>query len=142
MPARTIRGMTEPGDTAATNAELFGEEDTAAQTQIVDTRTSLHVRRVRLSVKTGPAAGREYATDKERIRIGNARVPPGRDGSGNDLALDDKKVSRFHCENVASGNYVMCASQPLGSLLDRASQPVLDPFAHRSGRLIVDPVPV
>ena len=90
--------MTEPGDAAATGAELFGDEDTAAQTQIVDTRTSLHVRRVRLQVQTGPAAGREFATDKERIRIGNARVPAGRDGSGNDLSLDDKKVSRFHCE--------------------------------------------
>ena len=76
--------------------DLFADEGTA--TQIVETRTSLHVRRVRLSVSTGPAAGRQYATDKERIRIGNARVPPGRDGSGNDLALDDKKVSRFHCE--------------------------------------------
>jgi DNA-binding NtrC family response regulator len=90
--------MTEPGDVAATSAELFGDEDTAAHTQIVETRTSLHVRRVRLEIKTGPAAGREIATDKERIRIGNARVPPGRDGSGNDVALDDKKVSRFHCE--------------------------------------------
>src|SRR5205807_9043115 len=87
-----------PGDTAATKPELLGDEDTAAHTQIVETRTSLHVRRVRLSVQTGPAAGREFAADKERIRIGNARVPPGHDGSGNDLALDDKKVSRFHCE--------------------------------------------
>src|SRR3954471_18384564 len=90
--------MTEPGDTAETNPELFGDEDTAAHTQIVETSTHLHVRRVRLSVQTGPAAGREVSADKERIRIGNARVPAGRDGSGNDLALDDKKVSRFHCE--------------------------------------------
>src|SRR5437660_4303133 len=80
----------------AEGSDLFADEDTA--TQIVDTRTSLHVRRVRLSVQTGPAAGREFASDKERVRIGNARVPPGRDGSGNDLALDDPKVSRFHCE--------------------------------------------
>jgi DNA-binding NtrC family response regulator len=98
VPPRTIQNMTEPGDTAATSPELFGDEDTAAHTQIVDTRTSVHVRRVRLSVQTGPAAGREFAADKERIRIGNARVPPGHDGSGNDLALDDKKVSRFHAE--------------------------------------------
>ena len=90
--------MTEPGDAAATSAELFGDEDTAAHTQIVETRQSLHVRRVRLKVQTGPATGREFATDKERIRIGNARVPAGRDGSGNDVALDDKKVSRLHAE--------------------------------------------
>jgi pSer/pThr/pTyr-binding forkhead associated (FHA) protein len=25
-------------------------------------------------------------------------VPPGKDGTGNDVALDDKKVSRLHCE--------------------------------------------
>ena len=90
--------MTGPGDAAATSAELFGDEDTAAHTQIVETQTRLHVRRIRLSIQTGPAAGRVFATDKERIRIGNARVPPGRDGSGNDVALDDKKVSRFHAE--------------------------------------------
>src|SRR5258708_6948854 len=90
--------MTEPRDTAATSPELFGDEDTAAHTQIVETKTSLHLRRVRLRVQTGPATGREFVTDKERIRIGNARVPPGRDGTGNDLALDDKKISRNHCE--------------------------------------------
>src|SRR5260370_6409951 len=90
--------MPEPGDAAATSAELFSDEDTASHTQIVETRTSLHVRSVRLEIKTGPATGREFATDKDRIRIGNARVPAGRDGSGNDVALDDKKVSRFHCE--------------------------------------------
>ena len=98
MPPRTIDFMTEPRDDAATTAEPFGDEDTAAQTQIIATRQSLHLRRVMLRVQTGPATGREFATDKERIRIGNARVPPGRDGSGNDVALDDKKVSRFHCE--------------------------------------------
>src|SRR5439155_14882333 len=49
-------------------------------------------------VQTGPGAGRELVSQKERIRIGNARVPPGKDGSENDLALDDKKVSRHHCE--------------------------------------------
>ena len=98
MPPRTIRKMTEPGDTSATSRELFGDEDTASHTQIVETKTSLHVRRVRLRVQTGPSAGREFVTDKERIRIGNARVPPGRDGTGNDLALDDKKISRHHCE--------------------------------------------
>jgi DNA-binding NtrC family response regulator len=91
--------MSEPGDPAVTTGELFGDEDTASHaTQIVDVRTSLHVRRLRLVVQTGPAAGREFATDKERIRIGNARVPPGKDGTGNDVALDDKKVSRLHCE--------------------------------------------
>src|SRR5947209_897325 len=91
--------MGEPVDPAVNSPELFGDEDTASHaTQIVDVRTSLHVRRLRLVVQTGPAAGREYASDKERIRIGNARVPPGKDGTGNDLALDDKKVSRLHAD--------------------------------------------
>src|SRR5438132_10598624 len=90
--------MGEPNDIAAPSPDLFGDERTADQTQIVDTRTSLHVHRVRLVVQTGPAAGREFQSDKERIRLGNARVLPGRDDSGNDLALDDRKVSRHHAE--------------------------------------------
>jgi len=98
LPPRTIHRMTEPRDTQPAGPELFGDEDTAADTQVVETPTSLHVRRVRLRVQTGPAAGRELTTDQERIRIGNARVPPGRDGTGNDLAIDDKKISRNHCE--------------------------------------------
>jgi len=61
-------------------------------------RTRMKLRKCRLIVQTGPGAGRELVSDKERIRIGNARVLPGREGSGNDLALDDRKVSRHHCE--------------------------------------------
>ena len=45
--------MTGPGDAAATSAELFGDEETAAHTQIVETQTRLHVRRIRLSIQTG-----------------------------------------------------------------------------------------
>jgi DNA-binding NtrC family response regulator len=91
--------MNERAEPGVTPGELFGDEDTSSHaTQVVDVSTSLHVRRLRLVVQTGPAAGRELSTEKDRIRIGNARVPPGKDGTGNDLPLDDKKVSRLHCE--------------------------------------------
>ena len=86
--------MVEPADPP----DLSLTDEDTSHTQIVDTRTSLHVRRVRLVVLTGPAAGREFASEKERIRIGNARVLTGKDGTGNDLSLDDKKVSRHHAE--------------------------------------------
>jgi len=78
--------------------ELFADEEHTGHTLIVETRTSLKVRRCRLVVQTGPATGRELVSEKERLRIGNARVPPGQDGNGNDLSLDDKKVSRHHAE--------------------------------------------
>ncbi|MBS2021242.1 MAG: sigma-54-dependent Fis family transcriptional regulator, partial [Deltaproteobacteria bacterium] len=88
--------MVSESDTSA--SDLFEEEERTEHTVIVDTRTHIKLRKARLVVQTGPAAGREVSTDKERIRVGNARVPPGQDGTGNDLALDDKKVSRHHCE--------------------------------------------
>jgi DNA-binding NtrC family response regulator len=63
-----------------------------------ESRTRLALRKCRLVVQTGPGAGRELVSDKERIRIGHARVLAGRADSGNDLPLDDRKVSRHHCE--------------------------------------------
>ena len=77
---------------------LYADEEHTGHTLVVETRTSLKVRRCRLVVQTGPGAGHEVVSEKERLRIGNARVPPGKDGTGNDLALDDKKVSRHHAE--------------------------------------------
>ena len=62
---------------------------------VVETRTSLKVRRCKLVVQTGPSAGREVVSENERIRIGNARV---NEAAGHDLSFDDKKVSRQHCE--------------------------------------------
>ena len=77
---------------------LFAEDEPTGHTLVVETRTSLKVRRCRLLVQTGPSKGRELVSEKERIRIGHARAGKGGDASGNDLALDDEKVSRHHCE--------------------------------------------
>ena len=63
-----------------------------------DGRTRMKLRKCRLSVESGPGAGRELVTSKQRIRIGNALVPAGRADSGNDLPLDDRKVARHQCE--------------------------------------------
>jgi DNA-binding NtrC family response regulator len=78
--------------------DLFGDDEATASTVIVEARTHLKLHKVRLLVQTGPGAGRELLTEKDRLRIGNSRVLPGKDGTGNDLSLDDKKVSRHHCE--------------------------------------------
>src|SRR2546426_623356 len=82
--------MNEPGDAAVTNAELFGDEDTASHaTQIVDVRTSLHIRRLRLVVQTGPAAGREFATDEEIV------VDPDKDGSFGEMVGRSLKMRQI-----------------------------------------------
>ena len=94
MPPRSIRIVTQPGDLGATNAELFGDESTATQT--AQTRTHLRLRRLRLLVRAGPLAGRELRSEGDRIRIGNARA--GGQNQGIDVAIDDRKVSRNHCE--------------------------------------------
>ncbi|MDF1564519.1 MAG: sigma 54-dependent Fis family transcriptional regulator [Deltaproteobacteria bacterium] len=57
---------------------------------IVETRTMLRVRRVRLTVVAGPEQGRELVSERERIRIGSHPQ--------SDLVLRDQTVSRTHAE--------------------------------------------
>jgi DNA-binding NtrC family response regulator len=78
------------------------------------------LRKCKLVVLTGPGTGREITSDKERIRIGNARVPAGRVDSGNDLPLDDRKVSRHHCEITLtdSGYLLTDLESAMGTWLD------------------------
>jgi len=91
-------------DSAAETRDLFADGEASAHTVVVDLRGRLKTRQCRLVVQTGPGAGRELISEKPRIRIGNARVLPGRDGSGNDLSLDDRKVSRHHAEITLTDN--------------------------------------
>lgn len=60
------------------------------QTMIVETRTTLRVRRVRLTAVAGPDQGRELVTERERIRLGSHPTC--------DLVLNDRTVSRCHAE--------------------------------------------
>ena len=50
---------------------------TAAYTLTLDRYSgTLKVRKVKLVITTGPDAGRELLTDRERIRVGNAELGP------------------------------------------------------------------
>jgi len=63
----------------------------ATHTLIVESRTTLKVRKCRLSVTAGPDAGKELITDKERLRVGAHGT--------NDLVLsEDRAASRHHFE--------------------------------------------
>jgi DNA-binding NtrC family response regulator len=71
----------EPAQTAQRNR---------TQTMIVETRTTLRVRRVRLTAVSGPDQGRELVTERERIRLGSHPTC--------DIVLNDRTVSRYHAE--------------------------------------------
>ena len=134
--------MTEP---------LPGHEHTG-HTLVVETRTSLKVRRCKLVVQAGPAAGRALVSENERIRIGNARV---NEAAGLDLPFDDKKVSRQHCEIVFTDRgYLLVDNQSTnGTWLDgkRVERAYLSPgstitvgdssivFTPHDEEIVVDP---
>ncbi len=82
--------MTSPGE--ATYLDPLEEAQiTATHTLVVENRTTLKLRKCRLTVSSGPDAGKEIVSDKERIRIGAH--------SSNDLVLaEDRTASRHHFE--------------------------------------------
>jgi hypothetical protein len=100
--------MNEPGDAAVTSAELFGDEDTASHaTQVIGARTSLHVRRLRLVVQTGPAAGRR------RSPCVAAQVPLAANAlsPGSAAGARVRRSSQCVPSSVrASGNFPSCES--------------------------------
>jgi DNA-binding NtrC family response regulator len=82
--------LTSPGE-----GEIFDpfEEGhiTTTHTLVVESRTTLKVRKCRLSVTGGPDLGKEVISDKERLRVGAH--------STNDLTLvEDRTASRHHFE--------------------------------------------
>ncbi len=83
-----------PDEILTSPGQLLGDSPAAEvsnhRTLLVETTTTLRVRRCRLAVTSGPSAGKEIVSEKERIRVGTH--------STNDLALEDRTVSRHHCE--------------------------------------------
>ncbi len=63
---------------------------TATRTLVVETRTTLKVRRCRLEIVQGPNTGKVLVSEKERMRAGSHL--------SNDLVLDDRTASRHHFE--------------------------------------------
>ncbi len=82
--------LTSPGE-----GEVFDPYEegpiTTTHTLVVESRTTLKVRKCRLQVTAGPDLGRDVVSDKERLRVGAH--------SSNDLVLvEDRTASRHHFE--------------------------------------------
>jgi len=89
-PKRPEEISTNPGQENAFDS-LDELPANATRTLVIDSRTTLKVRRYRLNVIAGPDAGIELVSDKERVRIGAHR--------SNDLVLArDRTASRHHFE--------------------------------------------
>lgn len=83
--------VTSPGGSRVYMDEFAERNITATHTLVVESRTTLKVRKCRIAVNGGPDAGRELVSDKERIRVGAH--------SSNDLVLiEDRTASRHHFE--------------------------------------------
>jgi DNA-binding NtrC family response regulator len=82
--------LTSPGDAAY--LDPFEEPHiTTTHTLVVENRTTLKVRKCRITVTGGPDMGKELVSDKERLRVGAH--------SSNDLVLsEDRTASRHHFE--------------------------------------------
>ncbi|MFZ5470101.1 MAG: sigma 54-interacting transcriptional regulator [Myxococcota bacterium] len=82
--------LTSPGEEAYLES-LEESHITATHTLVVENRTTLKLRKCRLTVTVGPDTSKEIVSDKERIRIGAH--------SSNDLVLaEDRTASRHHFE--------------------------------------------
>jgi len=69
----------------------WDDDQSALKTVFVDRRPAAkRLRRGRLIVVEGPGAGKQFAVQSERVRIGRSRV--------NDLTVDDPSVSAIHAE--------------------------------------------
>jgi DNA-binding NtrC family response regulator len=104
---------TNPGQEVAFDSLA---DDLPAHTQhtlVVENRTTLKVRRCRLTVTGGPDAGKELVTEKERVRIGAHRT--------NDLVLaGDRAASRHHFEvrHTDRGYLLVDLNSTNGTLVD------------------------
>ena len=85
--------LTHPGEE---DDEVFPLESlentsvTATRTLVVETRTTLKIRRCRLEIIAGAGLGQDLVTEKERIRVGSH--------ASNDFVLQDRTTSRQHFE--------------------------------------------
>jgi DNA-binding NtrC family response regulator len=104
--------LTNPGEVGA--LDPFEEPYiTTTHTLVVENRTTLKVRKCKLSITTGPEAGKVLVSDKERLRVGAH--------STNDLVLgEDRAASRHHFEiqYTERGYLVIDLNSTNGTFLD------------------------
>ncbi len=111
-PANQDQILTNPGDLAH-NDPFDDGHVTATHTLVVENRTTLKVRKCRLAVTAGPDLGKEFTSDKERMRVGAH--------SSNDLVLvEDRTASRHHFEvqYTDRGYLVVDLNSTNGTMLD------------------------
>jgi DNA-binding NtrC family response regulator len=103
--------VTSPGDSGDFEPAPV-EHITATRTLVVETRTTLKLRKCRLSIVTGQGAGKELISEKERIRVGTH--------ISNDLILEDRTVSRHHFEiqYTDKGYLIVDLNSTNGTFLD------------------------
>ena len=80
--------LTNPGE--EDEVSPLSPEHLTHRTLIVETRTTLKVRKCKVVVVSGAGAGTEFVSEKERLRSGTH--------ISNDLVVDDRTVSRHHFE--------------------------------------------
>ncbi len=104
--------LTNPGEVGS--LDPFEEPYiTTTHTLVVENRTTLKVRKCRLSITAGPELGKEMVTDKERLRVGAH--------SSNDLVIgEDRAASRHHFEvqYTERGYLVIDLNSTNGTFLD------------------------
>jgi DNA-binding NtrC family response regulator len=81
--------LTHPGEEVE---GLFAEpvHTTTTRTLVVETQTTLKIRRCKIEVIQGAGTGTSLVTEKERLRVGSH--------SSNDMVLPDRTASRQHFE--------------------------------------------
>ncbi len=108
-------------------AEDGPEETTGSRTLVVETRTTLHVRKCRLIVQSGPHAGKVVETEKEHVRV-------GKDERMDVPLSEDATMSRHHFDVQYSekGYLLIDANSTNGTFLDgkRIERAYLTPGAH------------
>jgi DNA-binding NtrC family response regulator len=131
--------LTSPGEQAY--LDPFEEAHiTATHTLVVENRTTLKVRKCRLTVKEGPDTGKDITSDKERMRVGAH--------STNDLVLaEDRTASRHHFEvqYTERGYLLVDLNSTNGTFLDgrRVERAYLSPgstIRAGSSTLVFNPI--
>ena len=132
---------TSPGTGEIPQEDLLvpSPEVTQTRTLVVETRTTLKVRRCRLEVLQGPNASRTHVSEKERIRIGSH--------ASNDIVLDDRTSSRHHFEiqYTEKGYLLVDLESTNGTMLDgrRVERAYLAPGSQiKAGSTVIGFLPL
>ena len=130
--------MPDPTETPSP-FDLFAEDEkdetTSTRTLVVETKTTLKVRKCRLVILAGSLAGRQIETEKELVRV-------GKDPTMDLVLADDQTISRHHfdVQFTEKGYLLVDANSTNGTFLDgkRVERAYLAPNAQiQAGAFVV-----